>query len=240
MSLASVSIRRPVLAIVFSITIVLFGLLGFNSLGVREFPSIDAPVITVSTNYLGASADVIESQITEPLERAVNAVAGIRTLTSVSREGRSTITVEFELGADLERAPTMCAIVSLPLLGGCLRTSTRRGSRRRTRTRRRCWGSPSKATSAISSNSRVWRMRSLSSGLQTIDDVAQVDVWGSRTFSMRLWIDPQRLAAYGLTLIDFAIRSATGECRVACGANRRVRCRTVDSRRRPSGYPRGL
>src|SRR5690606_18094570 len=75
-----------------------------RALGVREFPSIDAPVITVSTSYLGASADVMESQITEPLERAVNAVAGIRTLTSVSREGRSTITVEFELGADLERA----------------------------------------------------------------------------------------------------------------------------------------
>ena len=89
MSLYSLSIRRPVLAIVMSITIVLFGLIGFGQLGVREFPSVDPPVITVSTSYRGANADVIESQITEPLEDSINGIAGIRTLTSVSREGRS-------------------------------------------------------------------------------------------------------------------------------------------------------
>ena len=104
MSLYSLSIRRPVLAIVMSITIVLFGLIGFGQLGVREFPSVDPPVITVSTSYRGANADVIESQITEPLEDSINGIAGIRTLTSVSREGRSTITVEFDLASDIEQA----------------------------------------------------------------------------------------------------------------------------------------
>ena len=104
MTLYSLSIRRPVLALVMSITIVLFGVIGFRSLGVREFPSVDSPVITVSTSYRGANADVIESQITEPLEESINGVAGIRTLTSVSRESRSTIRVEFGIDADLETA----------------------------------------------------------------------------------------------------------------------------------------
>ncbi|MFM8834980.1 MAG: efflux RND transporter permease subunit, partial [Cytophagales bacterium] len=101
-SLSTVSINRPVLAIVMSLVIILFGVIGFSFLGVREFPSVDPPVVTVSTSYIGANADVIESQITEPLEDAINGVPGIRTLTSVSREGRSNITVEFELGVNIE------------------------------------------------------------------------------------------------------------------------------------------
>ena len=104
MSLSSVSIRRPVLAIVLSLAILLFGAIGLSRLGVREFPSVDPPNITITTNYRGASAEVVESQITEPLEEAVNSIDGIRTLTSVSREERSTLQVEFGLGADLERA----------------------------------------------------------------------------------------------------------------------------------------
>ena len=92
MSLSSISIRRPVLAIVMSIVIVLFGVIGYTFLGVREYPSIDPPIITVSATYVGANADVIESQITEPLEEQINGIAGIRSLTSVSRDGRSSIT----------------------------------------------------------------------------------------------------------------------------------------------------
>ena len=104
MSLSSVSIKRPVLATVMSITIVVFGILGYSYLGVREYPSVDPPVITVSTAYSGANADVIESQITEPLEKSINGIDGIRTLSSTSALGVSTITVEFNLGADLETA----------------------------------------------------------------------------------------------------------------------------------------
>ncbi|MCB0676628.1 MAG: efflux RND transporter permease subunit, partial [Saprospiraceae bacterium] len=104
MSLSSISIQRPVLATVLSVTIVLFGLIGLNFLGIREYPSVDPPVITVSTNYVGANADIIESQLTEPIEEAVNGIAGIRSISSVSRDGRSTITVEFNLEVDLETA----------------------------------------------------------------------------------------------------------------------------------------
>ena len=101
MSLYTLSIRRPVLAMVMSTVIVLFGLIGFSQLGVREFPAVDPPVITVSTSYRGANTDVIESQITEPLEASINGVDGIRTLTSTSRDGRSTIQAEFALGIPL-------------------------------------------------------------------------------------------------------------------------------------------
>ncbi len=104
MSLSTVSIRRPVLAVVLSLVIVIFGVIAFRALGVREFTSVDPATITVNTNYAGANADVIESQITQVLEEKINAVPGLRTLTSISREGRSTITAEFELGIDLETA----------------------------------------------------------------------------------------------------------------------------------------
>jgi multidrug efflux pump len=87
-----------------SLTILLFGIIGYTYLGIREYPSIDPPIITVSTGYVGANADVIESQITEPLEEQINGIAGIRSLTSTSRDGRSQITVEFDVSIDLEAA----------------------------------------------------------------------------------------------------------------------------------------
>ena len=104
MNFWSFSIKRPVLTIVFSLLVLLFGIIGFSFLGVREFPSVDPPIITVTTSYIGANADVIETQITEPLESSINGIAGIRSLSSVSSDGRSNITVEFNLGTDLEAA----------------------------------------------------------------------------------------------------------------------------------------
>jgi multidrug efflux pump len=101
MNLSSLSINRPVLAIVMSVVIVLFGAIGYSYLGVREFPSIDPPVITVRTVYPGANADVVESQITEPLEKSINGIAGIRSVSSASNQGSSTITVEFNLDENL-------------------------------------------------------------------------------------------------------------------------------------------
>ena len=103
-SLSTTSIQRPVLAVVMSLIIIIFGLIGFSYLGVREYPSVDPPVINVMTNYTGANAEIIESQITEPLEESINGISGIKTLTSASRDGRSNITVEFDLGVDLETA----------------------------------------------------------------------------------------------------------------------------------------
>lgn len=104
MSLSEISIKRPVLATVMSIVIVLFGIIGFFYLGIRDYPSVDPPVITVSTTYTGANSDVIISQITEPLEESINGIDGIKVITSNSSDGRSTITVEFDLDVDLETA----------------------------------------------------------------------------------------------------------------------------------------
>ncbi len=202
MSLYSLSIRRPVLAIVLSIVIVLFGLLGFEALGVREYPSVDPPLITVATSYRGASADVIESQITEPLEESVNAVAGIRTMTSTSREGRSTISVEFDLGSDLDRAANDVrdavyrALDTLPPDVEPPEVSKADAD------------SPPIVQITVGSDQRSLLELSRIADemfverLQTIPGVARVDIWGDKTYAMRLWIDPQKLAAYRLSPLD--------------------------------------
>ena len=202
MSLYSLSIRRPVLAIVMSIVVVIFGLLGLSLLGVREFPMVEPPLITVSTDYRGASADVIENQITEPLEESINGVPGVRTLTSTSREGRSTITVEFALGADLEAAANdvrdavsraqgnLPPDVDPPQVSKADADANpvvffALGSERR-------------------SSLELTRLadEQFAERLQTIPEVARVDIWGEKTYAMRLWIDPQKLAAYRLTPLD--------------------------------------
>jgi multidrug efflux pump len=202
MSLYALSIRRPVLAIVMSITIVLFGLIGFFQLGVREFPSVDPPIVTVSTNYRGANTDVIESQITEPLEDSINGIAGIRTLTSVSREGRSTITVEFELGGDLEQAANDVrdrvsrALYNLPPDVEPPRVAKADAD-----------AFPIVMLTVYSDRRDLLELTRLADEvfaerLQTIEGVSSIDIWGDRTYAMRLWIDPQKLAAYHLSPMD--------------------------------------
>src|SRR5688572_12124292 len=104
MNISELSLRRPVLAIVMNIIIVVFGLIGFKFLGVRDYPAIDPPNINVRTSYAGANADIIETQITEPLEQAINGIAGIKNITSSSSNGTSSINVEFNLDIDLEAA----------------------------------------------------------------------------------------------------------------------------------------
>ncbi|MEX0686580.1 MAG: efflux RND transporter permease subunit [Balneolales bacterium] len=202
MSLSSLSVRRPVLAMVMSIVIVLFGLIGYNSLGIREYPSVDPPIITVSTSYTGANADVIESQITEPLEELVNGIAGIRTMTSVSTEGRSTITVEFDLDVDLEAA------------ANDVRDRVSRAIRRLPPDVDNPVISKADADSqpivflSVQSDSRnildvsdiantIFKER-----LQTIPGVSEVRIWGEKRYSMRLWLDPNRMASYNVTAID--------------------------------------
>ena len=207
MNLYTLSIRRPVSAIVMSLVIVIFGAIAFSRLGVREYPSVDPPVITVSTNYVGANADVIESQITQVLEEKINSVPGLETLTSTSREGRSTITAEFGLGVDLETA------------ANDVRDKVSQGVRELPPE-----VDPPSVSKADADRTPVvflnvkgleveGRSRSLleltdfadnvlKERFQTIPGVAEVDVWGSKRYSMRLWLDPGRLAAYGLTPVD--------------------------------------
>ena len=102
MNISELSLRRPVLAIVFNLIIILFGLIGYKFLGVRDYPAIDPPNINVRASYPGANSDIVESQITEPLEKAINGIAGIKNITSSSSNGSSNINVEFELDVDLE------------------------------------------------------------------------------------------------------------------------------------------
>jgi multidrug efflux pump len=201
-TLADVSIRRPVLATVMSAVIVIFGLVSYQRLGIREFPAVDPPIITVSTSYAGAAPEVIESQITEPLEENINAVAGIRTLSSVSREGRSTITVEFQLGEDLERAANdvrdkvAFAQRNLPPDADPPIVAKADADRQ-----------PVVFIHVSSSERDLLEIsdiadRRFKSVLQTIDGVAEVSIWGEKRYAMRLWLDGAKLAAYRLTPVD--------------------------------------
>ena len=201
-SLSTVSINRPVLAMVMSMVIMLFGFIGFSYLGVREFPSVDPPVVTVSTNYVGANSDVIESQITEPLEEAVNGIAGIRTITSVSREGSSRITVEFELGVDIEAAANdvrdkvsgalnrLPQDVNPPVVEKADADSSPIIFMTVTSDKRN-----------LLELSRIAEIR-FKEKIQTIPGVSSVQLWGQRRYSMRLWMDPIRMAALKLAPTD--------------------------------------
>lgn len=202
MSLSSLSIRRPVLASVMSIVIILFGVISFFYLGVREYPSVDPPIVTVSSSYVGANAEVIESQITEPLEESVNGIAGIRTLTSVSREGRSTITVEFDLEVDLETAANDVrdrvsrAQGQLPA-DADPPTVTKADADR----------TPIVFLNVNSDRRDLLDLSAIADNifkeqLQTIPGVSSIQIWGDKEYSMRLWMDPLKLSAYGVTPLD--------------------------------------
>lgn len=202
MSLSSISIKRPVLATVMSIVILLFGGIGLVSTGVREYPSVDPPIITVSTGYVGANADVIESQITEPLEEEINGIAGIRSLTSVSRDGRSNIRVEFNLEVDLETAANDVrdkvsrAVSSLPPDTDPPIVSKADAD-----------ANPIIFLTIRSEQRTLLELtdiaeRTFKERLQTISGVSEITIWGEKRFSMRLWMDPFKLAASGLTPLD--------------------------------------
>ncbi len=203
MNISELSLRRPVLAIVMNIILVIFGVIGFSYLGIRDYPAIDPPNVNVRTNYSGANADIIESQITEPLEEAINGIAGIRNIVSVSSVGASNINVEFELGVDLEAAANDVrdkvsqAVRSLPqdltnppviqkadanadaIISMTVQSDTR---------------GPLELT-AYATNNLVER-------LQTIQGVSNIRIWGEKKYAMRIWLDPAKLSAYNLTALD--------------------------------------
>ena len=202
MSLAAVSIRRPVLAIVMSIAVVLFGVIGFTFLGVREYPSVDPAVVTVTATYTGANADVIESQITEPLEESISGIAGIRTVKSTSTEGRSIITVEFELGVDMEAA------------ANDVRDKVSRAARllppdadNPVITKADADAIPILFLSVKSDKRDLLQLTDIARNVfkervQTIPGVSEVQILGSKIYAMRLWMDPAKLSAYRLTPLD--------------------------------------
>lgn len=203
MSLSSTSIKRPVLAIVMSIIIVTFGLIGYKYLGVREFPSIDPPIITVRTSYTGAAAEVIESQITEPLEKGLNGIEGIRSISSSSSQGTSQITVEFNLDANLESAANDVrdkvsqAVRQLPQDIDALPTVTKSDA-----------NSDAILSLTLQSDSKNQLQVSdyaenvIAERLQTIPGVSTVQIWGQKKYAMRIWMDPAKLASFKLTPLD--------------------------------------
>lgn len=203
MLLSDVALKRPVGAVVLSILIVLFGAVGYSFLGVREYPAIDPPTINVRTNYAGANAGIVESQITEPLEKSINGIEGIKSVTSASALGNSNITVEFELGADLEKAANDVrdkvsqALKNLPQDIDAPPTVTKADAN----------SDPiifmpiqsSKMNDLELSN---YVENEMQERLQTIPGVSAVNIYGQKRQAMRLWMDPQKLAARGLTVQD--------------------------------------
>ena len=202
MNISEISIRRPVLATVMTVIILLFGLIGYNYLGVREYPSVDNPIISVSCSYPGANADVIENQITEPLEQNINGIPGIRSLSSVSSQGSSRITVEFELSVDLETAATD------------VRDKVSRAQRYLPRdcdpptvSKADADASPILMVAIRSDKRSLLELSEIADltvkeQLQTISDVSSVSIWGEKRYSMRLWLDPVKMAGFGLTPVD--------------------------------------
>lgn len=207
MNLSTLSIKRPVLTIVMNLTIILFGVIGYTYLGVREFPSIDPAQISVSTSYAGANADIIESQITEPLEKSINSIDGIRNITSSSNQGSSRINIEFHLGKDLEAAANDVrdkvsqAIRSLPDDIDAPPVVSKADA-----------DSDAIIVMTVQSdNKNVLELTDYADNviaprLQTIPGVSSVQIWGQRKYAMRLWIDPIKLASYGVTVAE--VRSA--------------------------------
>ncbi len=203
MNISELSLRRPVLAIVMNVVIVVFGIIGFKFLGVRDYPAIDPPNINVSTSYPGANADIIETQITEPLEKAINGVPGIKNMTSSSSNGSSRINVEFELGTDLETA------------ANDVRDKVS-GAQRSLPTDLEAPPVVSKADASsdailsmtVQSDTRnqlqitEYANNVLVERLQTIPGVSGIQIWGEKRYAMRIWINPVQLNAFGLTAND--------------------------------------
>lgn len=203
MNISELSLKRPVLATVMSLFLIMFGVIGYSFLGIREFPAIDPPVISVMTSYAGANADVIETQITEPLEKAINGIPGVRTITSSSSVGSSMISVEFNLDANLEAAAN----------------DVRDKVSQAQRSLPQDVDAPPVVSKADANSDFIIMMavQSQTKGLlelsdyaenvlqnkfQTIPEVSSVNIIGQKRPAMRLWIDPNKLSAYNIAFND--------------------------------------
>ena len=202
MNISELSIRRPVLATVLTLIILLFGFIGYSSLGVREYPSVDNPIISVSCSYPGANADVIENQITEPLEQNINGIPGIRSLSSTSSQGSCRITVEFELSVDLETAANdvrdKVSRAQRYLPRDCDPPTVSKADADATPILMVAIQSDKRSLLEISEIADL----TVKEQLQTIPNVSGVEIWGEKKYSMRLWLDPIKMSGYGITPMD--------------------------------------
>ncbi|MDR0713966.1 MAG: efflux RND transporter permease subunit [Bacteroidales bacterium] len=240
MSFASTSIKRPVLAIVISLVIVIFGMIGFTSLPVREYPSVDPPIINVMTSYPGANAEIIDSQITEILEASINGIAGIRTLTSTSSDGYSNIVVEFELGVDMEAAAN---------------DVRDRVSRVQNRLPKDCNPPTVSKTDSDSNPIIMLAVRSdkrnpldltdvadrmFKERLQTIPGISEIAIYGEKRYAIRVTLDPDRLAAYQLTAAEVSAQISAENVELPSGqiegTNINLTVRTLGLLRTPQEF----
>jgi Cation/multidrug efflux pump len=206
MNISETSIRRPVLSTVIVLVIFLLGFIGYTYLGVREYPNVDNPIITVSVGYPGANAQVIENQITEPLEQNINGIPGIRSLTSQSSQGSSRITVEFELSVDLETAANdvrdKVSRAQRYLPRDCDPPTVEKADADATPIMQVTVQSLKRSLLELTEIAEL----TVKEQLQTIPNVSAVEIWGENRYAMRLWLNPAKMAAYGITPID--VRSA--------------------------------
>jgi len=201
--LSDIALKRPVAATVLSLVILLLGAVGFNSLGIRLYPAIDPPIITVQTSYTGANAEVIESQVTEPLEKSINGIEGVKSITSQSAIGSSRITVEFELGSDLEKAANDVR----DKVSQAMRNLPQDIDAQPTVTKADADSEPIVTLIAQSSNMSNIELSDYAENIlqekfQTIPGVSSVAIYGQQKPAMRLWLDPQKMVAYKLTASD--------------------------------------
>lgn len=203
MSLSTISVKRPVLTMVLNLLLILFGVIGYTFLGIREFPSIDPPIVSVRTSYAGANPDIIESQITEPLEKSINQIDGIRNISSSSSQGSSNINIEFVLGKNLEEA------------ANDVRDKVSQAARNLPQdidappvvSKADADSEPIIILTVRSDGRDVLSLNDITENviaqrLQTLPGVSSVQIYGQKRYAMRLWIEPMRLAAYGLTPLD--------------------------------------
>lgn len=203
MNISELSLKRPILATVMNILIVLFGVVGYTFLSVREYPAIDPPIVNVRTSYAGANSDIVESQITEPLEKSINGIPGIRTITSSSSNGSSNITVEFNINEDLEAAANDVrdkvsqAARNLPQDIDAPPVVSKADA-----------NSDFIVLMAVQSRTKGllelsdYAENVLVERLQTIPEVSSINIFGQKRPAMRIWIDPDKLNAYNITFAD--------------------------------------
>ncbi len=201
MTFAETVIRRPVLTIVVSVVMVLFGAVGFYFLGVREYPAVDPPVVTVTTRYTGAAPDVVDAQLTEPIEQAVSGIAGIRNISSTSSEGQSTVRIEFDLSLDMEAAANdvrdkvsgvvrqLPADTDPPVVAKADDSDVI------------VFLTVRSETKDILEVSNVANTM-IKERVQTIPGVASVRIFGEKRYAMRLWLDAEKMAAHRVAPAD--------------------------------------
>lgn len=202
MILTDLSVKRPVFASVISILLIAFGLVSFDKLPLREYPNIDPPVVSIQTNYRGASASVVESRITQLVEDRISGVEGIRHINSSSRDGRSTVTLEFDVGRDIEAAANDVRDRVSGLLNNLPEEAEPPEVRKANGGDEVIMWLNLVSDQMTTLQLTDYARRYLTDRLSVIDGVANIRIGGGKVYAMRIWIDRQALAARDLTVAD--------------------------------------